>query len=219
MTPEFWLERWQRGETGWHQSEINRHLREFWPQLGLPSGLQVLVPLCGKTLDLLWLAGQGQRVLGVEISQIAVEEFFAEAGLDPVVTSAGALRRYQSDELTLLCGDVFALAPGHLREVGAIYDRGALVALPPALRRRYVEHLETQVPATVPRLLITFDYDQQQMVGPPFAVPDDEVERLFADRYRITRLASFDVIDDSPEFRRRGLIAIAEQIWRLDAKA
>jgi len=78
MDPQFWHERWQRNETGWHQREINAHLQDFWPQLQQPAGGRVLVPLCGKSRDLLWLRAQGHAVLGVEISPIAVREFFAE---------------------------------------------------------------------------------------------------------------------------------------------
>jgi thiopurine S-methyltransferase len=218
MQPEFWLERWRRGETGWHLPEINLHLREFWPRLGLPSALQVFVPLCGKALDLLWLASQGHRVLGVEISQQAVEEFFAEAGLVPEITESGPQRRSRADELTLLCGDFFDLTPDHLREVGAVYDRASLIALPPELRSRYAAHFKTLVPSAAPSLLITLDYDQSQMAGPPFSVHREEVERLFADRYAITELTRFDALDDSPNFRRRGLTALAEEVWRLDPR-
>lgn len=215
MQPEFWLERWQHGETGWHLPEINLHLREFWPRLDLPSALLVFVPLCGKTLDLLWLASQGHRVLGVEISRRAVEEFFAEAGLVPEVTESGPLRRYRADEITLLCGDFFDLTSDDLREVGAVYDRASLIALPPELRPRYAAHFKAVVPRAAPGLLITLDYDQSQMAGPPFAVHREEVERLFVDRYAISELTRFDALDDSPNFRRRGLTALAEEVWRL----
>ncbi len=218
MTPDYWLERWQRGETGWHLPEINRHLREFWPRLGLPSDLLVFVPLCGKTLDLLWLMSRGHRVLGVEISQLAVEEFFAAHGLTPQVTDEPPLRRYRVDELTLLCGDFFALTPAHLQEVGAVYDRASLIALPPDLRSRYAEHFKTLVPITASSLLITLDYEQDRMAGPPFAVHRAEVEDLFAERYAITELAAFDALDDSPNFRQRGLSALVEQVWRLDPR-
>jgi thiopurine S-methyltransferase len=96
MEPDFWFERWQRGEIGWHGAEFNRHLLDYWPLLGLPAGTRTFVPLCGKSLDLLWLAGRGERVLGVELSQLAVESFFAEQGLQPTVTaSIAGLRRYR----------------------------------------------------------------------------------------------------------------------------
>lgn len=216
MHSDFWLERWQRGETGWHLSDINLHLREFWPRLNLPPECQVFVPLCGKTLDLRWLASRGHRVLGVEISRLAVEECFAEAGWVPERREAGLLRQYRAGELTLLCGDFFDLTPEHLREVGAVYDRAALIALPPAWRIQYAAHFKALVPHSARGLLITLDYAQSQMTGPPFAVQRAEIEELFGDRYTLAELASFDVLDDSPGFRRRGLTALTEQVWQLD---
>ncbi len=213
MNPEFWLERWQHGDTGWHSPEINRHLQEFWPQFNLPAQATVLVPLCGKTLDLLWLMSQGLRVIGVELSPLAVEEFLAEHELTAVVTDAPPLRRYQVDELTLLCGDFFALTPAHCAGIDAIYDRGALVALPSELRERYTEVLKTIAP-TAPKLLITFAYDQQQMNGPPFAIQPAEVQRLFAEQ-SVIELATFDVLNEAGNLRQRGVTALAEQVWKI----
>lgn len=218
MTPDFWHARWQRGETGWHQHEINCHLQAFWPDLGLPAGTPVFVPLCGKTLDLLWLVGRGHSVLGVEISEIAVQQFFDQHRLTPRVTDAGAFRRWQVDELTLLCGDFFELGRSDLAGVGAVYDRASLIALPPQMRPGYAAHLKAVIPATAPCLLITLAYDQREMTGPPFAVHRAEVEALYADHYRVHGLAAFDAIDDSPNFRRRGLTALSEEVWRLDPR-
>ncbi|PQJ95236.1 thiopurine S-methyltransferase [Chromatium okenii] len=214
MTPEFWLERWQQGETGWHLPEINRHLQEFWPQFNLPANAAVLVPLCGKTLDLLWLMSQGLRVIGVELSPLAIEEFLTENGLTAVMTDASPFRSYQVDELTLLCGDFFALTPAHLPEIHAVYDRGALVALPPALRESYAAQLKMLAPNAA-QLLITFDYDQQQMAGPPFAVQRNEIAQIFAGK-TIIELANFDVLNEAPNLRQRGVTALAEQVWKLE---
>jgi thiopurine S-methyltransferase len=215
MNPDFWHNRWQRGETGWHQGEIDRHLRELWPGLGLAAGTRVLVPLCGKTLDLLWLAGQGHRVLGVELSRLGVESFFAENGLTPEATDDRPFRRYRVDEIELLCGDFFDLEPRHLDDVGAVYDRAALIALPPGLRARYAAHLDALLPVAVPRLLITLEYDQERMAGPPFAVHPEEVRALFSPRHRISQLAGLDALDQSPGLRARGLEALTERVYRL----
>ena len=219
MDPEFWLERWQRGETGWHQEEINCHLREYWPQMQVAAGTRVLVPLCGKTLDLLWLASRGDRVLGVEISRLAVESFFEENNLSPIRTEEAPFVRYRVDELDILCGDFFHLRDDHLEAVGAVYDRASLIALPPPLRPRYAAHLDEILPATVPRLLITLEYDQAVMSGPPFSVHREEVGALFAERHRITTLAGFDVLDESPRFRANGLKQLVERVYRLDPAA
>ncbi len=216
MDTDFWLTRWHRGETGWHRDEINRHLCEYWPALQVPTGTQVLVPLCGKTLDLLWLASQGYRVLGIELSGLAVASFFADNGLKPRVSEAADLRRYQVDEIEVLCGDFFDLTPDLVSDVGAVYDRAALIALPPQLRTRYASHLDLLVPNPVSRLLITLEYDQSRMPGPPFSVRFEEVERLFGQDHRVTELAAFDALPESPGMRQRGLAALTERVYRLD---
>ena len=219
MNPDFWLERWQRGEIGWHRDEINRHLCEFWPQLGFPTGTRVLVPLCGKTTDLLWLASRGDRVLGVELSQLAVDAFFAENGLNPTVTQVSGFSRYRVDEIEVLCGDFFDLPAALLDDIGAVYDRAALIALPPDLRLRYAAHLETLLPARVPHLLITLEYDQAQRSGPPFSVHTQEIAQLFGQRYRLSVLAQLDVLDESPGWRQQGLTELVERVYRLDPEA
>jgi len=216
MDPEFWHQRWQRGETGWHQAEINSHLRELWPRMGIPPGSRVLVPLCGKTLDLLWLAGQGHRVLGVELSRLAVDTFFAENGLGPAVTEEPPFTRHRVDEIEILCGDFFHLTPDHLGAIDAVYDRASLIALPPESRQRYATHLDALLPTAVPRLLITLEYDQTQMAGPPFAVHQPEVESLFSGTHRVEPIAALELIDESPRFRERGLDRLVERVYRLD---
>jgi len=158
MHPDFWHERWQRGEIGWHRDDINVHLQEHWHRVGAEPGTQVLVPLCGKTRDLLWLAAQGHPVLGVEISAIAVEAFFSDNALSPAVNDQGAFRRYAVDELEILRGDFFDLTPAQVSRVGAIYDRASLIALPPAMRPLYAEHLQALTKPGTQGLLITLEY-------------------------------------------------------------
>lgn len=215
MDNQFWLDRWNRREIGWHLDEINSHLEEHWPGLGLDREALVFVPLCGKTLDLLWLAGQGHGVIGVEISQAGVDAFFAEHGLTPVVTETPPFRRYQVDQLTVLLGDFFDLTPEHLDGVDAVFDRASLIALPPGMRALYARQLQQLLPRPVNSLLITLDYDQERMSGPPFSVGHEEVRHLFEERYRIEELASIDALDDSPNFRRRGLTALTERVYWL----
>jgi len=215
MTPDFWHERWQRGEIGWHQQEVNAYLEAHWPDLGLPADAQVFVPLCGKSLDLMWLASQGHRVLGVELSETAVAAFFAEQGRSPRVADLPPFRLYQSDGLGILCGDLFDLQPSNVANVAAVFDRASLIALPPEMRARYAAHLQAILPNRVDILLITLDYDQQHMPGPPFSVTPDEVKRLYADGYRIDELADFDVLQTSPGLLRRGLGHARERVFRL----
>ena len=232
MTPEFWHQRWQRGEIGWHSETINRHLAEYWPALGVPAGERVLVPLCGKSLDMLWLAARGHRVLGVELSPIAVAAFFAENGLRPQVTdlAPAPFERWAVDELELLAGDFSALSPAILRGadgagIDAVYDRASLIALPPALRPAYASHLASLLRATgggsTPKvsLLITLDYEQARMPGPPFAVSEAEVRALFEADFRIDVAADVDVLEEHPGFRARGLDQLREHVYRLELRS
>lgn len=218
MDPQFWLERWDNNQIGFHQTEINTHLQRYWPQLALPAGGHVFVPLAGKTLDMLWLAGQGHRVTGIEVSERAVRDFFEENGLTPEIREEDEFRIWQADEVQLIQGDYFDLVPADLGPVDAVFDRASLIALPPAMRPDYARQLRHLTPAC-PVLLVTLDYDQQEMDGPPFAVGADEIERLYGGSHRITPLDGLDVLAEHPRFRARGLTRLEERVYRLDPRA
>src|SRR5215213_63441 len=103
MEPNFWAERWNKNEIGFHQRDINASLRAYWPTLGIARGAEVFVPLCGKSLDMLWLREQGHSVLGIEFVETAVRDFFAENGLTPRVYKQGSFERWEADEIAILC--------------------------------------------------------------------------------------------------------------------
>lgn len=215
MHAEFWQARWARSEIGFHLPEVNPYLQRYWPVLGLPEGARVLVPLCGKSLDLAWLAGQGYQVVGVELAQRAVEDFFTEHGLQPQVSDVGAFRHYQAGNLEIYCGDFFALSAQQLDGCAALYDRAALIALPADMRTRYVAHLSQVLPSGCQGLLVTLDYDQEQMPGPPFAVGDDEVQLLLAELWQVQVLECIDVLGENWKFLKRGLERLDERVYRL----
>jgi thiopurine S-methyltransferase len=216
MEKNFWHERWQRQEIGFHQNEINTYLIRHWQALHPARGAQVFVPLCGKSRDMLWLREQGHPVLGVELSAIAVQAFFTENGCQPSRASCGNLERYEADGIRILCGDFFDLTKDDLKDVGAVYDRASLVALPPEMRARYVRHLLDILPPTTQMLLLTFDYQQPEMSGPPFAVSVGEVEALYRGRAKISLLAQLDALDSNPRFRERGLSRLQENVFLLN---
>lgn len=215
MQAEFWLTRWERGEIGFHLDDTNPCLRQFWPQLQVPTGSRILVPLCGKSLDMLWLRNQGYRVVGVELSQIAVETFFDEAGLVPEVSHTGRFQHYRAGDIEVLCGDFFALTIADVPDLVAVYDRASLIALPPELRSRYARHLSTLLPVGGPSLLVTMDYPQSEMPGPPFAVAEAEVHQLYDGAARVQSLAVFDVLAGNERFRQRGLTRMQEYVYQL----
>ncbi|MGA8864450.1 MAG: thiopurine S-methyltransferase [Gallionella sp.] len=215
MKKEFWLERWEREETGFHQEEINPYLRRYWQELHLEGGSEVFVPLCGKSLDMLWLRDQGHRVLGVELSEIAVRSFFAENGYTPQHETQGKFDRCEADGIHILCGDFFDLGREALKNVVAVYDRASLIALPPEMRGRYVHHLAGILPPATRILLVTVDYPQAEMQGPPFSVSSGEVEALYRDHAEVHPLAQLDVLAQNPRFQQRGLSRMRENIFLL----
>ncbi len=215
MQPQFWLDKWQQGQIGFHQSQVNRLLERHWPDLRLPAGSDVLVPLAGKSLDMLWLAGQGHRITSVELSVDACAAFFAENGLTATVDTLGPFRRHRSGDITLFAGDIFDLPDAAFTDVAAVYDRAALVALPEALRRRYVDSVYGRLPPGSQMLLVTLEYDQQQMAGPPFSVDADAVQALFADICGIELLERQDILDDEPHMAERGLTRLHTAAWQL----
>ena len=187
MEHAFWHARWAEGRIGFHQDEFNSQLQTYWSDLGVSSEGQVLVPLCGKSGDMLWLRERGYSVMGVELNQSACEAFFAERDAEPVVRQYESYLYYGCDGVELLCGDVFSLSVAQLKDVSAVYDRAALVALPPEMRKQYAQMLIERLPVGVSVLLITMEFEGEQ--GPPFSVLEPEVEALFSSRFKVERLS------------------------------
>lgn len=215
MKKDFWLERWEREAIGFHQNEINPYLCEYWQELHLARGSMVFAPLCGKSQDMLWLRKQGHQVLGVELSNIAVQAFFKENGYSPQHVTRGKFAHFEADGIRILCGDFFDLSKDDLAKVGAVYDRASLIALPPEMRERYVRHLASILPPAMQILLITVDYPQPEMQGPPFSVSSGEVEALYREHAEVRLLAQLDVLAQNPRFQERGLSRLQESIFLL----
>lgn len=218
MKADFWLDRWQKSQIGFHQGHVNPHLEAYWPHLGLSSESSVFVPLCGKSLDMLWLAGMGHPVIGVELSDIAVKSFFDENNLSPSISPKHPFDVYRHDEIKIFCGDFFSINQDDLNTVKGMYDRAALVALPPDMRQNYVLHLKDILPADVQILLVTFDYPQDQMDGPPFSVGKDEINRIYGDSFEIDLLDSHDALVKNKRFREIGLTSMVEHVFRITCK-
>ncbi|MEB0075986.1 thiopurine S-methyltransferase [Pseudomonas sp. CCI3.2] len=215
MQPEFWQKRWALNQIGFHLPQVNPYLQRFWPGLELAPGAQVLVPLCGKSLDLAWLAGQGFKVMGIELTEKAVEDFFSEQQLAATIRQHGPFKVYSVESIELWCGDFFALTAADVAECAGLYDRAALIALPPQMRESYTGHLAQILPLTCQGLLITLDYEQSQIEGPPFAVPDAEVQQRLAADWQIQVLETCDVLSMSTRFLNGGATRLEERAYRL----
>lgn len=209
MDANFWLQKWQNKEIAFHNSEANPLLVAYFESLSLAQDSRVLVPLCGKTRDVAWLLGNGYRVAGAELSELAVEELFSELGVAPTRSAVGKLIHYSAKDIDIFAGDIFELSGKILGVVDAIYDRAALVALPEQMRRRYSAHL-MDITDGAPQLLISYEYDQRQMQGPPFSVSNEEMNRHYGDRYRLTLLSSVDLPGGL-----KGQCAAKENVWLL----
>ena len=200
MNPDFWRQRWQDNQIGFHQAAPTPLLLKHWPSLGVPADAKVFVPLAGKSLDMPWFAAQGHRVLGVELSELAVAQFFAENGLRPEIRDTHYGRHYEAGGIELILGDAFGLDADMLRDCDAVFDRAALIALPPELRRRYANELYAKLPAGCRGLLITLEYPQAERDGPPFSVPGDEVRALYGRDWDIDLLERRPIPPEHPGF-------------------
>jgi thiopurine S-methyltransferase len=215
MQPDFWHERWQNKQIGFHQSEINLYLQEFWPALDSADGGRVFVPLCGKSRDMLWLRAQGCEIVGIELSPSAVQAFFDENGMPVKTSSNDRFSVFESDGIRIYCGDFFDLAPDDLAGVTAVYDRASLIALPPEMRVAYADHMEGLLSPGTKTLLIAFEYPQHEMAGPPFSVGEGEVRKLYGGHCAIEVLHVADILAQEPRFREKGLTRLQEKIYAL----
>jgi thiopurine S-methyltransferase len=219
MHADFWLERWRDGRSHFHQTKVTPQLQKYWPSLQMPAGSRVLVPLCGKSLDMPWLAEQGLRVLGVELSSLAVEQFFAENDLRPAIHQSPLGSHHVAGNIEIICGDIFKLDAATLSSCTGIYDRAALIALPPAMREHYVRHVYARLSDQYRGLLIALDYPQEQMEGPPFSVRDDEIQALCAGHSVAAIIDRRDTLAEEPQFAKRGLAQLDTVVYGLKRKA
>ena len=209
MDPNFWHKRWEKNEIGFHQSAVNVLLSDHFSGLSLPQTTRVFVPLCGKTRDIAWLLSQGHRVVGVELSKLAVEELFVDLGVAPKISVQGELLRYSAPGLEIFVGDIFELSGDLLGRVDAIYDRAALVAFPTEMRGRYGAHVAA-ITQLAPQFLICFEYDQAVMNGPPFSIDRPKVPDVYGAHYQIEPITNRDVAGGL-----KGKCPAQETVWHL----
>lgn len=209
MEANFWQQKWERGETAFHQKQANPQLVGHFEKLKLQKGSRVFLPLCGKTLDIAWLLASGYQIVGAELSEIAINELFQSLGLQPEIAKVGKLIRYSAQDIDIYVGDIFELTAQTLGPVDAIYDRAALVALPADTREKYAAHMVKVTEAPL-QLLITYEYDQSLIDGPPFSVNGDELKHLYGGTYTLKALETHDV-----EGGMKGKVASTETAWLL----
>jgi thiopurine S-methyltransferase len=209
MDLAFWQERWDSGQIGFHEGKPNELLVKHAALL--EGRKRVLVPLAGKAQDMLFLASRGHHVVGVELIELACQQFFSENGLPPRVEERDRFKAYTAGDIELLCGDIFDATPARVGTFDAVYDRAALVALDPTTRARYVETLHALLVRGGRVLTVTFSYDQQRVEGPPWSIDAATLRSLFAERF------SIDVLDErdaavNPRMKEAGVEHVREGI-------
>lgn len=209
MEANFWHQKWERGDTAFHGSEANPLLIAHFEKLNLAKGSRVFLPLCGKTRDIAWLLASGYRVVGAELSELAINDLFKDLGLAPEISKEAKLLHYSAKDIDIMVGDIFDVSAEHLGPISAIYDRAALVALPACIRKKYTSHLINITDAAA-QLLICHEYNQQLMDGPPFSVNEVEVNQHYGATYSLKSVESKNVAGGL-----KGKVASTEVAWLL----
>lgn len=207
MQHDFWHDKWQTNNIGFHQDQPHPLLTQHLQSLSLSSNARIFVPLCGKSLDLAWLIKQGYHVVGIDLSPIAIQALIIDLGLSFKEIQSGELTHYQHPQIELFVGDFFQLTAQQLGDVDAVYDRAALIALPPQMRSQYTQHL-LEITKQAPQLLISLEYDQNLLQGPPFSVPEHELTEHYATHYQIKLLETMTE-------NLKGKVIAHENVWSL----
>ncbi|RTL10183.1 MAG: thiopurine S-methyltransferase [Neisseriaceae bacterium] len=219
MDHDFWHQKWKNNEIGFHREEINEFLQKYYPSNQLSSKTKVFVPLCGKSIDMLWLNQRGAQVVGSELSLLACQQFFTENNLEMEHSESNEFIHLKHNSIELLSGDFFKLSLAQLGKIDFCYDRAALVALPPDLRIQYANKMAELLPTGALYLLITYNYSKDNTIGPPFSVDSNEVINLFGDNFTITFLEQQAEDPNSlPALAKRGISQIMNQIYMLKRK-
>lgn len=211
MDTDFWLKKWESQVLGFHLTEPNPLLTNHIGLLKLPGGARIFLPLCGKTRDIGWLLEQGYRVVGCELSELAVAALFQELDVSPEITKFVDGLRYSAPNVEVFVYDIFKLSADVLGDIDAIYDRAALIALPDTMRSRYAATLMS-LTDSAPQLLVTVLYDQSQLEGPPFSVSDGSVQEYYAKSYELELLTSLDIPGGL-----KGQCPAVENVWLLSS--
>ena len=219
MNPEFWQTRWQEKRIGFNQSDVNPLLIKYFSELNLPVGSRIFVPLCGKSIDMVWLAHQGFDVVGIELVESAAQEFFIEQAISYTVIEHSKqtdIKCYQGEiagrTIDLWVADIFTLSADDIGHVDAVYDRAALIAMPAELRPQYSEKIRT-LSCNASQLLLTLNYDQNERAGPPFSISQEQVQQYYGNDYQMNKLEEEpSTLNAAPE------MAVTEPVWLLSQK-
>lgn len=216
MELSYWQSRWRKNNIGWHMDQVYPPLKKYWPEMELQKGSTVLVPLCGKSLDIKWLIEQGYYVIGVEISALAIRELLQLLGGEFSKRQKGAFTVFSSQNAELWQGDFLKMKAHFLPTINAVYDKAAIIALPPEQRKTYSEIVKNIISSNTQMLLNCFEYKQEEMDGPPFAVFRSELEQHYGELFSIRLLQEQSLFEQLQQFQLRGLSSyLTEKVYLL----
>lgn len=211
MSNDLWLQRWENGETGFHFDRANPLLEKHYDLLELKENSTIFIPLCGKSLDILYFVEKGHNVVGCELSPLAVSEFFAELEVEPEIKEYDTFKSYSIKGITIFEGDIFDLKKEHLGKIDAIYDRAALVALHADVRANYTKHLQ-ELTDSAKQLVLTCCYEQELHQRTPYSVPKEEIEKHYQKSYVIKNIESREI-----KGGLKGLCPAQDEVWLLNS--
>lgn len=185
MEAPFWIQSWEKGgfHTSFHRKDIHPYVLEHLSPAEL-QGKTVLVPLCGKSLDMLYLSSYAEKVIGIELVEQAILEFLEENQLS---YTHPAPEIYQIGNITLLCRDFMTLTLDDIGRIDWVYDRAALVALPDEMRPQYLQTIDRLTDVHTKSLLITLEYFPL-LESAPFSIPPKMVERYYRTSHFISHV-------------------------------
>ncbi|MHB1949069.1 MAG: thiopurine S-methyltransferase [Gammaproteobacteria bacterium] len=212
MEKDFWLKKWRNRDIGFHQQDVNPNLITHLNKLNLHLGNHILVPLCGKSRDMLWLADKKYQVKGVELSPVACQDFFTELKIDAQITKEKAFTKSKHQNIELYCGDLFELKPEDVQPVHAVYDCKALIALPSDMRKKYVKHLIACLGTQIKILLVALETSSEGK-GPPFSVTEEEVHALYGDHFSIQKVKHSPFVSVPERLLKKGFTDLIETVY------
>lgn len=217
MDKAYWLNRWETGNTRFNEPVPHRYLVKYFDELNLSPGDSIFVPLCGKSVDMVWMMRHKHPIIGVEISPIAINDFLAENEIQALKSQEDGFCVYRHNLGMLYQGDLFTFNPACLNEIKAVYDRGCFVALPPmSIRLQYIDWLKSTLQTGTRILFISIEHNNPSIAEPPFSVSDKELRQYFNKEFSVNLLRKEEAAEIKPHWQERGIKCLWESVYLIE---
>lgn len=217
MEHKFWHKKWEKNEIGFHLDSYNPILTKHW--IDFKSNFSklgsVLIPLCGKSKDILFFSDMGLKVTGVELSEDAIIAFFKENNLAYNVSIVNNSKLYSclEKDIQIFNCDILTLSHKDLGKVEMIYDRASIVALPQKIRTDYVKWIHEIKNNETKVFMNVFEFDAPN--GPPFSITLSDIKNYFSDSFTVTLIESIDIEAHKIQIHKNDISWLKSQIYFL----